>query len=246
MTDAAEFIPELYDSKANLRPLDSFAAEDLARMSEPRRVLFYAAHKAATEAREVEDAARAGEIEVREAVAHLGELRKVVETCSPPWTAYDEWKLRVKKIERPEPTPEAKEAADLANAEYTAADSALMALCERVNMCNAAVSPSRKLAAAAWAAYHSAYPPKSAAQIHRELMERDKARKLAGTDKPQTVQRQILCALDYSMSIKGGSRRGHRHPDGPAGGRTYGPEMLNQVVAKPTEAPWQAKPMGSK
>ena len=204
--------------------------------------MFLAAHRALSEAAEVEQSARDGDQAERDAKALVSERRKLADSLIPPWTAHDEWKRLVKKIERPEPLPEVKAACDLARAELATAEAELIQLQETVRMCHAAVGPARKHAAGAWEQYHSTFPPKTAAQVHRDLMERDKARKLAGTDRPRTAPPQFLCELDRSMSVRGGSRRAARHPD--ASGRTYDAAFLNHTVEKPAEKPWEAQKRG--
>jgi hypothetical protein len=251
-TDTAEFIPEIFESKAHVRPLDSFDAADLARMSDVRRELFYGAHKAASECAEVELAARDGDEAIRQAVKDLSDKRKAIESLVPPWTPMDEYRRIVKKIMPPEPSPEAKAAAELAQAQYDTANAALNALRERVKLCHDAIPAARKFAAQAWERYHSHFPPKTSAQVHREMMERETERKRNGTDKPQSQERVLLCDLDRFMSGSKGplgvrrARQGHRHPDGPSGGPTYGADMLNQTVAAPRDAPWNVKPLGTK
>ena len=248
-TDTAEFIPELFSSTAKIQPLDSYSPADLARMSDVRRELFYSAHKALSECAEVEQDAKDGDAAIREAVNSLSAMRKVIESLVAPWTPMDEYRRIVKKIMPPEPSAEAKAAADLAQVQYDAAEAALNALRLRVKLCHDAIPAARKFAAQSWERYHSHFPPKTANQIHREMMARDAERRRLGTNKPQGRQPVILCALDaHMMGGKGPpgirrARQGHRHPD--ASGPTYDASMLNQKIEPPKQAPWQTKPRGA-
>ena len=248
MTDTAEFIPEIFDSKAHVRPLDSFDAADLARMSDVRRELFYGAHKALSEIAEVELAAKDGDEAIRQAVKDLSDKLKVIHSLVAPWTPMDEYRRIVKKIMPPEPSPEAKAVAELAQAQYDTAEAALNALRERVKLCHDAIPAARKFAAQSWERYHSHFKPKTANEVHREMLAREQERKRNGTDKSQAPERVILCALDaHMMGGKGPlgirrARQGHRHPD--ASGPTYGADMLNQTVAAPKQAPWNVKARG--
>jgi len=242
--ETVEFIPDLFNGKAGLRPLSDFAPEDLARMSEIRRELFFSAHKSASEVAEVEQAARDGDVAERAASALVGERQSVVNSLIPPWTAMDEFRLMVKHIARPDPTPEVQAAFDLAKAQLATAQAELVQVQARTRLCHEALKPARKFAADQWARYHSAFPPKTANEVHRELMAREQERKLAGiSDASQAPQPRFLCELDRSMAMKGGSRRASRHPN--ASGQTFSQAMQNQTVVPPVAPVWETKKMGS-
>lgn len=236
--NAAEFIPEIVDQFANLKPISAFDPKDLERMSPTRKTLFYAAHKALTESVEVEAAAHNGDDEIRAKIISLGEKRMAIEALVAPWTPMDEYRRVVKKIEPPEPSPEVKAAADLAQAEYDTAAAELAALQERVYLCHQAIPAARKFASAAWARYHNIFKPPTPESLIRQHLKLSQQHKIDGTDQSNAPVRVILNPID--------APRDPRAPRPSSARGAFPPSMRNHRVAPPTNAPWQTKPMGGK
>jgi hypothetical protein len=98
--------------------------------------------------------------------------------------------------------------------------------------------------------FQNEFQPMSPGELIRDHLKRAQQRRIDGTDKPQAPVRQILTPLDaYLAGSKGplgvrSARQAQRHPDGPQGGQTYGPEMRGQYVKPPAQAPWAVKPRG--
>jgi hypothetical protein len=239
MTDTvAEYIPEIVDQFAQIKPISAFDPNDLERMSPTRKTLFYAAHKALTESVEVEAAARDGDDQIRAAIISLGEKRLAIEALIAPWTPMDEYRRVVKKIEPPEPLPEVKAAAELARAEYDTAEADLMALQDRVKLCHDAIPAARKVAAQAWGRYHEMYKPPTPEALIRQHLKLSQQHRADGTDRSNAPARVILHPIDMP--------RDPRAPRLSSARGAYPPSMRHGVVAPPKNVPWSVKPLGSR
>jgi hypothetical protein len=233
-----EFIPEIVDQFATVKPLSAFDPADLERMSPTRKTLFFGAHKALTESVNVEQAARDGDDQVRAKIIALGEKRMAIEALVPPWSAYDEYKKMVEHVIPPEPSQEAVQAAELARAEYATCEAELMALQERVKLCHDAIPFARKIAAEAWGRYHSIFKPPTAEALVRQHLKLTQQHRADGTDKSQAPVRTILNPIDMP--------RDPRAPRLSSSRGGFPQSMLHHVTAKPKVAPWSVKPMGGK
>jgi hypothetical protein len=238
MTDTAEFIPEIVDQFAIIKPISAFDPADLDRMSPTRKTLFFGAHKALTESAEVEQAAADGDDQVRAAIVTLSERRMAIEALIEPWTPYDEYKRVVLKIERPEPSPEVKAAAELARAQYDTAEAELNALQDRVKLCHDAIPAARKFAAEAWGRYHEIFRPPTPEALIRQHIKLSQQRRADGTDRSNAPVRVIQNPCDAPRDPRA------PRPSSSRGG--FPQSMLHQKVAVPKNVPWSVKPLGSR
>lgn len=99
--------------------------------------------------------------------------------------------------------------------------------------------------------FQSQFQPQTPDELIKSHLKAEQQRRRDGTDKSQAPERQLLCPLDAFMAGSKGplgvrrARQGQRHPDGPQGGQTYGPEMRGQRIAPPKVPTWQTKPRGA-